>query len=423
MAETGITTNSPPGKGCRLCRFTVQVLTGRWLMMFASFLIMAGAGATYLFGVYSKVIKATLGYDQSTLNTLSTCKDLGANVGVLSGLIAEVTPTWVVLLIGSLMNFAGYFMIWLSVTRRISTPKVWQMCLYICIRANSQNFANTGSVVTCVKNFPEGRGMFLGLMKGYVGLSGAVFTQLYLAIYGNDGISLILLIGWLPAAISIFFIFNIRTLKLSRHPNEIRVLYENLIISVTLALVLMGLTIAQKYVNFSHKALIGSATVVCALLFLPCLIAIREEFYTWRLNKEEARKAPSGVLVEEPPLIESKHAEEIEPEIVELVEYSKPMVEEKKETSWVCLRKTSFEMENTSYSYDDIFPRVTMHRRPVDRVALPGFSLHCFVVDRILLRTRKYYQTDIYKRFRDEMEKNEKEMAALSTGYNQARSI
>lgn len=334
MAETGITTNSPPGKGCGLCRFTVQVLTGRWFMMFASFLIMAGAGATYLFGVYSKVIKATLGYDQSTLNTLSTCKDLGANVGVLSGLIAEVTPTWFVLLIGSLMNFAGYFMIWLSVTRRVSTPKVWQMCLYICIGANSQNFANTGSVVTCVKNFPEGRGMLLGLMKGYVGLSGAVFTQLYLAIYGNDGKSLILLIGWLPAVISIFFIFNIRALKISRHPNEINVLYENLIISVTLALVLMGLTIAQKYINFSHKALIGSATIVCALLFLPCLIAIREEFYTWRLNKEEAKKAPSGVLVEEPPLTESKPAEEIEPEIVELVEYEKPMVEEKKETSW-----------------------------------------------------------------------------------------
>ncbi|CAI9766431.1 unnamed protein product [Fraxinus pennsylvanica] len=183
----------------------------------------------------------------------------------------------------------------------------------------------------------------------------------------------------------------------------------------------MGLTIAQKYVIFSHKALIGSATEICALLFLLRLIAIRQEFYTWRLNKKEARKAPSGVLVEEPPLIESKPAKEIELKIVELVEYPKSMVKEKKETSWVCLRKTSLEMENSSYSYDDIFPRVTMHQRPVDRGGLPGFNLHCFVVDQILLR--KYYQTDIYKRFRDEMEKNEKEMAALSTGYNQSHSI
>lgn len=130
--------------------------------MFASLLIMAAAGATYMFSLYSSDIKSVLGYDQTTLNLLSFFKDLGANVGVLSGLINEVTPPWVVLSIGAVMNFFGYFMIWLAVTQKISAPKVWQMCLYICIGANSQSFANTGSLVTCVKNFPESRGVVLG---------------------------------------------------------------------------------------------------------------------------------------------------------------------------------------------------------------------------------------------------------------------
>lgn len=141
----------------------VHVITGRWFVVFASLLIMAAAGATYMFGLYSSDIKSVLGYDQTTLNLLSFFKDLGANVGVLSGLINEVTPPWVVLSIGAVLNFFGYFMIWLAVTRRISTPKVWQMCLYICIGANSQSFANTGSLVTCVKNFPESRGVVLGM--------------------------------------------------------------------------------------------------------------------------------------------------------------------------------------------------------------------------------------------------------------------
>ncbi|KAK3021170.1 hypothetical protein RJ639_045882 [Escallonia herrerae] len=304
-----VVTNPSSTSGCGLCRFPLQVLGGRWFMMFASFLIMACAGATYLFAVYSKVIKSTLGYDQSTLNLLSSCKDLGANVGVLSGLLAEVTPTWFVLLVGSAMNFAGYLLIWLAVTKRIPKPSVWQMCVYLCIGANSQNFANTGSLVTCVKNFPESRGMMLGLMKGFVGLSGAIFTQFYLAIYGNDSVSLILLIAWLPAVISMMFVFSIRPMKISSHPNEVKVFYQYLYISIVLAFGLMGLTIAQKYVNFSHNAYIGSATAVCFVLFVPCLTAIREEFVSWKTRKHEINSPPTRVTVEEPPLSISMQAE------------------------------------------------------------------------------------------------------------------
>ncbi|GLU11882.1 hypothetical protein SLE2022_286010 [Rubroshorea leprosula] len=283
-------------------QFAVHVVKGRWFTVFASFLIMAGAGATYLFGTYSKVIKSTLGYDQSTLNLLGFFKDLGANVGVLSGLIAEVTPTWFVLLVGSAMNFTGYFMIWLAVTSRIAKPKVWQMCLYICIGANSQNFANTGALVTCVKNFPESRGIMLGLLKGFVGLSGAVMTQVYLSIYGNDAKALILLIGWLPAALSVVFVFTIRTMKVVRQPNEVRVFYHFLYVSMVLALFLMAMTITQKFVAFSHAAYATSATAVCFLLFVPLFIAIREELVLWNLKKQP----PTDISIEkiEPPKTE-----------------------------------------------------------------------------------------------------------------------
>lgn len=280
--------------------------------MFGAFLIMSGAGATYLFGVYSKEIKSTLGYDQSTLNLMGTFKDLGANVGVLSGLIAEVTPIWFVLLIGSVMNFAGYFMIYLSVNKTLPKPAVWQMCLYICVGANSQNFANTGSLVTCVKNFPQGRGMMLGLLKGYVGLSGAVFTQLYHAIYGDDAKSLILLIAWLPALLSVLFIGNMRIMEASRHPREFTVFYHYLYVSIALALTAMALTIVQRTVNFSHLAYVGSAVVVCFWLFFPLLIAIREEYLDRKQRKKDASINPDLVVVvkEEEELPKSTKTEE-----------------------------------------------------------------------------------------------------------------
>uniref|UniRef100_A0A5B7AL14 Uncharacterized protein n=1 Tax=Davidia involucrata TaxID=16924 RepID=A0A5B7AL14_DAVIN len=303
MGEAPMTRSAAVGGGGwgggEVFRFAIHVVKGRWFSLFASFLVMYGAGATYLFGVYSKEIKASLGYDQTTLNLLGFFKDLGANVGILAGLIAEVTPTWFVILIGSAMNFTGYFMIWLAVTGKIAKPQVWQMCLYIYIGANSQNFANTGALVTSVRNFPEGRGIMLGLLKGFTGLSGAILTQLYLAVYGNDSKSIILLIAWLPAAVSLVFVYTIRAMEVVKHPNQHRVFFHFLYVSIVLALFLMAMTIAQKLIAFSQRAYAASATVVCVMLFVPLFISIREELVVWNQMKQPIIN-PTKISIEHP---------------------------------------------------------------------------------------------------------------------------
>jgi len=198
--------------------FSLQVLTGRWFMMFSSFMLMSVSGASYVFSLYSREIKLVLGYDQSTLSLLSFFQDLGGNIGIHAGLIYEVTPPWFILTIGGVLNFFGYFVIWLVVTGKIAKPQVWQMCFYLFIGANSHCATNTGAIVTSVKNFPSCRGVVLGLLTGYTGLSAVIITQLYYAFYGNDSKFLILLMAWLPTAAVFLFLPVIRHHKSIQTP-------------------------------------------------------------------------------------------------------------------------------------------------------------------------------------------------------------
>ncbi|KAH7537108.1 hypothetical protein FEM48_Zijuj03G0056900 [Ziziphus jujuba var. spinosa] len=264
-----------------------QVLTGRWLMVFASFLVMATAGASYMFGLYSNDIKSVLGYDQTTLNLISFFKDLGANIGIFSGLINEITPPWVVLAIGAAFNFFGYFMIWLSITQRLPKPHVWLMCFYIFIGANSHTFMNTGALVTCVKNLPNNRGTLMGVLGGSIALSAALISQLYHVFYGDDTKSFTLVIAWLPTALALMFLRLIRIMKVEQNGKERKVLYKFFYISLSLAVFLLMVIIVESKITFTKIENGGIATVVLFLLFLPIFVVVAEEYDVWKANKRK----------------------------------------------------------------------------------------------------------------------------------------
>ncbi|KAJ6882113.1 hypothetical protein NC651_028660 [Populus alba x Populus x berolinensis] len=104
---------------------------------------------------------------------------------------------WVVLLAGAIQCFAGSFSTGAAVTGLIPRPPVAAMCLFVFVAAHAQSFFNTAGVVTSVRNFRHFSGTAVGIMKGFLGLSGAILIQAYQTIFNSKPSCYLLMLAML----------------------------------------------------------------------------------------------------------------------------------------------------------------------------------------------------------------------------------
>ncbi|CAN7021496.1 hypothetical protein IGI04_022557 [Brassica rapa subsp. trilocularis] len=265
-----------------------EILRTKWMAMTASIWIQCTLGGSYTFGIYSAILKSSQSYDQSTLDTVSVFKDIGGNVGVLSGLVYTAATfnrrrpdgrggrggPWVVILIGAVLSFTGYFLIWASVTGLIRKPPVPVMCLFMFIAAQSLTFLNTANVVSSLENFADYGGTAVGIMKGFVGLSGAMLIQLYETICPGDPESFILLLAIVPSLLSVLVmplvrIYETSTVDEKKHLDGLSTL------SIIIAAYLMVIIIVKGILGLPSWATTVTLVVLLILLASPLLIAIR----------------------------------------------------------------------------------------------------------------------------------------------------
>ncbi|XP_074315779.1 protein NUCLEAR FUSION DEFECTIVE 4-like [Silene latifolia] len=275
----------------------------RWVATVASIWIQAMTGWSYTFSIYSAAIKSSQSYDQSTLDTISVFKDLGANFGVLSGLLYSAVSSvrnqrggccgspWVVLVLGSAQCFLGYFLLWLSVVGVIDKPRVGFMCVFMLVAAHSQTFFNTANVVTAVQNFPEYSGTIVGIMKGFSGLSGAMLIQVHQAFFKGNPTTFILMLALLPSTLTLSLMCLVRISPQSRANDEKKYLNGFSIIALFLAAYMMIIIIFENIFNFPTWGRFFALVGMLMLLSLPLKIAVEaisNDIITGTLHTEES---------------------------------------------------------------------------------------------------------------------------------------
>nr|CAB3486859.1 unnamed protein product [Digitaria exilis] len=272
----------------------------RWLVFVAALWMQSMAGTTYMYGSISPVVKARLGYDQRQVAALGVAKNLGGCLGILAGALSATRPALLLLLIGTAQNLLGYGWLWLVVSGHAPAPPLWlvrrlilfdvpampvefgelengnEMCLIIFVGTNSQTYFITVSLVTSIQNFPKSRGPTVGILKGFMGLTSAILTQVYTVMRTPDEATLILLIAVGPSLVAIGLMFVIRPVGGHKQvrpsdKNSFMFIYA---VCLLLALYLVGAMLIQDFLEPSYDVVVFLTVILFVLLISPIAIPV-----------------------------------------------------------------------------------------------------------------------------------------------------
>ncbi|XP_021808369.1 protein NUCLEAR FUSION DEFECTIVE 4-like isoform X3 [Prunus avium] len=297
----------------------MERLSSKWTATAASIYIQSAAGSSYAFSIYSSALKSSQGYDQSTLDTVSVFKDIGANAGILSGILysavalnhRRIGGPWVVHAAGAIQCFLGYFFLWAAVTGLVERPPVAAVCLFMFLAAHAQTFYNTANVVTGVHNFSEYGGTIVGIMKGFLGLSSAMLVQVYDTFCKDKPSTFLLMLALLPTSVSILFMPHVRIYEAHRSDIDKKYLNAFSAFAMLIAAYLMVIIILKNIFSFTSWASIATfIALLVVLIASPLGIATKAQ-------KFESKRLPETVdpLLEnpEPRLASSKFSASGEP--------------------------------------------------------------------------------------------------------------
>ncbi|XVE63622.1 hypothetical protein DITRI_Ditri07aG0034300 [Diplodiscus trichospermus] len=258
-----------------------------WLGLGAAVWVQIAAGNAYNFPLYSHSLKSVLGFNQHQLTMLGVANDIGENVGLLPGIACNKFPPWVVLSIGAFACFLGYGVLWLAVTRTVLYMPYWLLWLALCVATNSSAWLSTAVLVTNMRNFPVSRGTVAGILKGYAGLSAAVFTEIYSTILRKSSSNLLMFLSLGVPFLCFVMMYFVRACTPASGEDSAEhghFLFIQ-VASVVLGLYVLLTTILDHLLHFSAEISYAILAVMIVLLMAPLAIPVKMTICPRRINR------------------------------------------------------------------------------------------------------------------------------------------
>ncbi|KAG5537478.1 hypothetical protein RHGRI_024795 [Rhododendron griersonianum] len=248
-----------------------------WVGLGAAVWVQIATGNIYTFPLYSASLKTVMGYNQHQLTILGVANDIGENIGIPAGIACNKFPPWVVLSIGVCVCFLGYGVLWLAVSQTVQSLPFWLLFIALCVATNGSSWLGTAVLVTNMKNFPLSRGTVAGILKGYIGLSAAVYTEVYTMVLGESASKLLLFLTLGIPLVCLAMMYFIRPCTpASGEDSSVHVHFLfTQAASIALAIYLLTTTILKDILSLSNTISYVLIAIMIILLMAPIAIPIK----------------------------------------------------------------------------------------------------------------------------------------------------
>ena len=173
------------------------VRPGPFAALAAATVIQICAGLTYSFGAYSEDLRKVFGGSEKNVALLGTVKDAGAYFGLPGGALFDQFGPSVTLLVGAVAHTLGFLGVYGVLVKRGPFSENGQKSaslpyasFVVFVSSNGNSLFDTAALLACMRFFPEDKAAVAGVLKAYLGLSSAVFQQVYatfVPVSGYDG--------------------------------------------------------------------------------------------------------------------------------------------------------------------------------------------------------------------------------------------
>lgn len=162
------------------------------------------------------------------------------------------------------------------------------------LAANSSAWLGTAVIVTNLRNFPLSRGTVAGLLKGYIALSAAVFTEVCTMLLNGSASAIVLVftIGIPVICLSLMYYVRPCIPAIEADPSENGHFLFTQGTSLLLAIFLLTTTILKNTLNLNNAISYTFIAIMVVLLLSPLAIPIKMTFSPVR--KKQIRPAESS---------------------------------------------------------------------------------------------------------------------------------